>query len=70
MIEADVQQLVSQLQRALGLDIVCGSLTLNINERQFSTYDYKVHGRVVAPQGPRRQPSHVRNDGPLRPLRC
>lgn len=43
----DVQILVTQLQEALGLQIVCGSLTLNLNESRLSTYEVKTHVRLV-----------------------
>lgn len=47
---ADVQQLAAQLQQALGVSLVCGSITLNFNNGDFSTYDVKAHFRAPPAQ--------------------
>lgn len=44
---ADVHALVAQLQAALGVSLVCGQITLNINNGDFSTYN--VNGHFKAP---------------------
>lgn len=61
---SDVQTLVVQLQEALGLQIVCGSLTLNLNESKLSSYEAKTHQRIGA-RGPNRNPHPRRFDKPL-----
>lgn len=43
MLTPQVARAVEDLLRALNREIVCGSLTLNFNDRQFSTYDVKEH---------------------------
>jgi hypothetical protein len=57
---SDVQVLISQLQEALGISVPCGSITLNMNESRLSTYDYKVHGKVITPS--KRDPYQRRLD--------
>ena len=52
-LQPDVRMLAAQIQAALGLSIVCGSLTLNFNNGDFLTYDVKEHFRAprdLAPQ--------------------
>lgn len=42
----DVQALIAQLQRVLGLDVVCGQITLNLNESRLQSYETKTYQRL------------------------
>jgi hypothetical protein len=42
----DLQQLVADLQRALGLSVTCGQIVLNLNERRVQSYEVKEHFTV------------------------
>lgn len=43
----DVQALVSQLQEALGVQIVCGSIVLNLNESKLSSVKTETYQRIA-----------------------
>jgi hypothetical protein len=43
---ADVQHLVNQLQDALGLHIVCGSITLNLNQQAVQSVKTETYTRL------------------------
>lgn len=46
---SDVQVLVSQLQEALGLSVICGSITLNLNESRLQSVKTETHQRIIKP---------------------
>lgn len=44
-----VQSLAADLQRALGLSVTCGQITLNINEGQVQSVETHTKMRIQAP---------------------
>lgn len=42
----DVQQLVAELQRVLGLSVTCGQIQLNLNQQRLQSVDVKEHFTV------------------------
>ena len=53
MLTPDVQQLAAQLQSALGLSVVCGSVTLNFNNGDLQSVKTETHQRIAPrPQKP------------------
>ena len=48
MLNPDVQQLAAQLQQALGLSVVCGSVTLNFNNGDVQSVKTETYQRVPA----------------------
>lgn len=43
----DPHRLVAQLQQALGLSVVCGTIALNVNEGRLQSIDVRTHARVT-----------------------
>lgn len=54
----DVQALVSQLQEALGLQIVCGSIVLNLNESKLASVKTETYQRIEKPLDKTRSTRH------------
>lgn len=46
VLNADVRRIVAQLQAALGLSVVCGQITLNINNGDVETVDVRTKVKV------------------------
>jgi hypothetical protein len=47
----EVQRAARELQKALGLAILCGQITLNINQGDVDTYDVREKKRVPPKKG-------------------
>lgn len=53
-ISVSVQDLVQQLQRALGVQVICGTLSLNLNESQLQSFETRTHQRILVGPADRR----------------
>jgi len=56
---ADVQQLAAQLQAALGLSVVCGSVTLNFNNGDLESVRTETFRRVAKTVDKRPERAHA-----------
>lgn len=52
----DVQILVTQLQEALGLSVICGSITLNVNDSLLQSVKTETYQRIAKIVDRRAQP--------------
>lgn len=56
MLTGDVQQLAALLQQALGLSVVCGSVTLNFNNGDLQSVKTETYQRIVVKKSLDRRP--------------
>lgn len=43
----ELNRVMSELQRLLGLNVVCGSITLNVNESELQSVKTEIYQRIA-----------------------